>query len=435
MGVRLEPLQIAQICEMADQGMGNTEISRKTGFGRNTVIGYANRRRRETCQELAKDKPVDDTSNSGYKFSEKGDDAVLALNVTEPISTLDRLIEVCRIDTSVWRVDSWECTAWNAITKDKEKKAHLHQLYRVHAKLKRIMPKPWLDAIDALFARKELLAPKTFVRPPQKPGKVMVTFSLADVHFGKLAWGRETGQDYDLAIAEAVFENAVEDLLLEVKSKRIDRIYAMFGNDYFNMDNDKGETTNGTRIDCDGRQAKVIEVGMRAYTRAVDRWRQEAPVKIWWIGGNHDKLNSHWGARELKAWFRNDPGVEVDVEPRDRKYLAYGNTLFGYTHGENMPDSRVKELPGLFVTEAPRELLASTSRCEWILAHRHREQEFMFRGTDTHMGCTIRWMLSLSATDAWHNQKIFVGNTRAAEVLWYDKEQGFKGKALALARA
>jgi hypothetical protein len=436
MAANLKPPQIAEIIRLTDLGYNNTQISRELGIKRDSARNYANPRRKELVGAAVEQQSLEaPEATSPPSWKEKGDEATLGLNVSEPISTLEQLIAVAKIDTNVWTVDSWECTAWNSITKDKAWDAHLHQLWRVHAKLKRIAPKPYLEALDALFAKKELLAPKSFNRPPYKPGKVMVLFSLADVHFGKLAWGRETGQDYDLKIAEAVFENAVEDLLMEVKDRDIDCIYTMFGNDFFHSDNDKNETTNGTRVDSDGRQAKVIEVGMRAQIRAIDRWRNVAPVKIWGIGGNHDKANAHWGAREIRAWFRNDPGVEIDIEPRERKYLTYGNTMFGFTHGENISDAKIKELPGLFTTEGPRAMVASTTRCEWILAHRHREQEFTQRGTDSHMGCTMRWMLSLSATDAWHNQKLFIGNTRAAEVLVYNKEQGFKGKWLAIARA
>jgi hypothetical protein len=436
MAANLKPPQIAEIIRLTDLGYNNTQISRELGIKRDSARNYANPRRKElvgyAVEQQAEAKPY---SPSDSTMEVKGDTATLNFVTREYVQSKEDAIRVGKVDTSVWFVDKMRLKFYQGQYKDDKDQGQVQQMCAVTLDLKLIAPRPYLEALDALFAKKELLAPKSFNRPPHKGGKVMVKFSLADVHFGKLAWGRETGQDYDLNIAEAVFENAVEDLLLEVKSKQIDCIYAMFGNDYFNIDNDKNETTNGTRVDSDGRQAKVIEVGMRAYIRAIDRWRQEGPVKIWWIGGNHDKLNSHWGAREIKAWFRNDSGVEVDIEPRERKYLTYGNTMFGYTHGENISDSRVKELPGLFLTEAPREMVASTNRAEWILAHRHREQEFMLRGTDSHMGCTIRWMLSLSATDAWHNQKIFVGNTRAAEVMWYDKEQGFKGKALALARA
>jgi hypothetical protein len=418
----------AEMDRLLSQGVSKTEIARRLGVNRQRVID------RSKKVGKAAEKPVQQAEGDST-LDVSGDSATLNFVTREYVSSEEDAIRVGKVDLDMWRVDSMRLKFYQGQYVDAEGRGQIQQMCAVCLNLKRIAPRALLEAIDALFAKKELLAPKKFNRPKHKPGKVMVKFSLADVHFGKLAWGRETGQDYDLSIAEAVFENAVEDLLIEVKSKQIDCIYAMFGNDYFNADNSRNETTNGTRVECDGRQTKVIEVGMRAYIRAVERWRQEAPVKIWWIGGNHDKLNSHWGAREIKAWFRNDSGVEVDIEPRERKYATYGKTMFGMTHGEGISDSKVKELPGLMMTEAPREMITSTTRCEWILAHRHREQEFMQRGTDSHMGCTVRWMLSLSATDAWHNQKMFVGNTRAAEVLWYDKEQGFKGKALAIARA
>jgi hypothetical protein len=37
-----------------------------------------------------------------------------------------------------------------------------------------------------------------------------------DVHFGMLAWGKETGTDYDIDIAEDLFLYAVQDLASEI---------------------------------------------------------------------------------------------------------------------------------------------------------------------------------------------------------------------------
>lgn len=418
---------LEQIQEQKRLGLNKTQVAKRLGLARESVIKYWGKE----VNPVLISESAEETSDTTVE----GDKASMNFKTRERVSTEEDAIRVGKIDPKVWRVDKMRFKFYEGQYKDNDGHGHVVPMCAVWLDLVRIAPKPWLDALDALFANKELLAPKKFVRSKHKPGKVMVNFSLADVHFGKLCWGPETGQDYDIRIAERVFENAVEDLLIEVKSKQIDCVYAMFGNDYFHTDNEKGETTLGTRVDSDGRQAKVIEVAISAYIRAVNRWRQEGPVKIIWIGGNHDKRTSYMAAREIKAYFRNDPGVEVDIEPRERKYLVYGNTLFGYTHGENISDAKVKELPGLMHTEAPREMKAIATRSEWILAHRHREQEFMQRGTDSHMGTVIRWMMSLSATDAWHDQKMFIGNTRAAEVLWYDKEVGFKGKALAIARS
>jgi hypothetical protein len=43
--------------------------------------------------------------------------------------------------------------------------------------------------------------------------KYLLEVALMDVHFGMLAWGKETGTDYDIDIAEELFLYAVQDLL------------------------------------------------------------------------------------------------------------------------------------------------------------------------------------------------------------------------------
>ena len=46
---------------------------------------------------------------------------------------------------------------------------------------------------------------------------------------------------------------------------------------------------------------------------------------------------------------------------------------------------------------------------------------------DERFGTIIRILPSLSGTDAWHHEKGFVGNTRAAQAYAWGKETGYKG--------
>lgn len=379
------------------------------------------------------------------KFTEEDDKAELQFMTRREIRTLEDAIVYAEVDTTVWRVTKWECTSWEvvakheALTNDDQGKTwklrtpKWHHLWRVWMRLERIISKPLHDAIESVFARYREKAP---VYKPAKHlgGELLLHFDLFDVHFGKLAWRGETGQDYDLKIAEAVFANAVTDLIEEATGRRVDKIILPFGNDYTHTDSGKNATTLGTLVDTDGRRDKIYEVALMAIIRAVEQLRQIAPVEIIRVPGNHDEDTSLGMSWALKTRFWNAPDVTVDVSPGPRKYRLYGKTLFGYQHGNWLSDAMVKELPAQMLQEAPREWQGVAEFHEWIIGHHHRERKFTTKDIDTKIGTVTRYIHSLSATDAWHNRMGFIGARRAAEVYRHHREAGYLGNALALAR-
>lgn len=423
-----------RIEELVDAGLNNTEIARHSRYGRNTVIRYANPHRQRQ-PEIKSETPAETPDAAGYEFREKGDDATVGLKVNRQIRTLEELIEVCKVDTAVWRVESWECTAWNSITKDSEKKAQMHQLYRVHAKLKRLAPKPLMDAMTSFFEKFRDAAPPYHPIKHRSDGNTVVEIDLCDVHFGKLAWREESGEDYDLRIAEKVFLNAIDDLLAEINGRNVQRILVPFGNDYAHIDSEANTTTGGTVVDTDGRLTKIYDVALTAKIKAMQRFRELAPVKLILVRGNHDRMVSFTMARAIKEHFRLDDRTEVDCTPALRKYELVGNTAILYQHGDHLNDSRIRDLPAIMTKEAPREMLARAIYHECHVGHKHCERKFTTRDVDTNVGFVTRWMHSLSAVDHWHFANHFIGSRRAAEVNRYDLELGFKGNDLALARS
>jgi hypothetical protein len=445
MGQRLEPPQIAEICEMADSGLSNTQIHRSTGYARNTVIGYANRRRRETCEQLAgnprrkelvgaaveqqtKESPDDSVMDI------KGDQATLSFKTREEVNTEEDAIRVGKVDTTVWTYDRMELRFYQGQYKDNAGESHKVQMCAVRLFLKRIMPKSLMDGIESFFKRWESSQPVFHPVVYPRNGTVIVEADLFDAHLGKLAWGKECGEDYDLKIAGEIFENAVEDLLAEIQHLKVDRIIVPFGNDFLHYDNSNNSTTGGTVVDSDGRFDKVYEFGLLLKIRTLRRFREIAPIKMKLVRGNHSRQSDFTIALAIREHFRNDPETIIDVSPGLRKYELIGNTLVGYQHGDHLNDSRVRDLPAIMMLEAPRDLQAEARFHEWHIGHRHTERKFTTKDVDSNVGVVTRYMHSLSATDHWHHANHFIGNRRAAEVYWYDKTHGYKGHALALAR-
>ena len=397
-------------------------ISRELKVGEGTVRRYWGAR--------PKSKGPARESLPPSKFSESGDTATSEFASRKRIRTVADAIEHGEVDTNVWMVERFEVTAWELGYVRKDGEADSLPLWRVKLYLKRIMPKPLLDAAERIYERLAERAPEWFaVRTTGIGGNpVLASFNLFDVHFGKLGWKPECGKDNDLRITEAAFRSAMAGLVDSVSPHEIARSVIAVGNDYCHFDNLIGTTTSGTPMDTDGRLAKVVEVATTSMIRAVEDLVSRSDfVDVLYVPGNHDRLTSYFICRELAAYFRHCDRVKVDTDPAPRKYVQWERNFLGYTHGDGAKDP--KSLPIIMATEKPRQWAQSTCR-EWHIGHLHTARKFVTRDMDEHCGVRMRWMSALSGSDAWAHSQGFVNNTQAAEVYLY-RPGGYHGHFIA----
>lgn len=373
------------------------------------------------------------------EWIQEGDKATCNFTTDQLVRGEADAIRLSGLDTNRWRVvRMWLSNYQTAMKlrkgKDAPEEEKIVQLTSVKLELALILPEPYLDATEALFKRLEAKAPRFApVASSLEPAPCIAEIDLFDVHFGKLSWLPEAGENYDLRIAEAIFLNAVEDLLSRISGYRPARFVLPLGNDLFHIDTIARTTTSGTPVDCDSRYHKMIEIGEAAVLRAVERLQEIAPVDVIHVPGNHDRLASWHLCRLISAWFRHSDRVTVDVGPADKKYRRYGVNLFGYIHGDKVPNGRLKSLPVEMAVER-KEDWAATSCREWKLGHQHTRKEYQTQSSDEFSGVVIRKLSSLSATDAYHAEWGYIGNRRAAEVYLYDMMSGYIGHFCALAR-
>lgn len=114
--------------------------------------------------------------------------------------------------------------------------------------------------------------------------------SIFDLHLGKLAWGEETGEDYDIHIAQARFHAAINDLINKSSGYKVDEILFPVGNDIYNSDKalPYSQTTAGTPQMDDTRWQKMFRIGVRLITEAIIKLSEIAPVKVPLVYSNHD---------------------------------------------------------------------------------------------------------------------------------------------------
>ena len=341
----------------------------------------------------------------------------------EKIETLEDVINKAKIDLTVWEPVRSTANHWEVVVKDECNAIHTMPLWQVKVEFRRIISKTLHLAAEAIakritsgkFKLTQVRYPKTLKRPS------VLELSMTDHHFGKLGWAPEVGENYDLAIAERYFENGVRHSIDRAAGIDIAEIILPLGNDYYHFESRAGTTEAGTPVDCDGRWAKVYQVGIESMLKAIERCRQVAPVRVMWIPGNHDYVSSYWLCQVIKSAFEGVDNVIVDVSPVSRKYYQFGKCLIGWCHGK---DEKSARLPGLMAVEKPQEWAVSTACREWHIGHLHQSKAMHWTGTHESDGVTVRVLPSLAGTDAWHFANGFCMSRHATQCHVYDYEYG-----------
>lgn len=354
------------------------------------------------------------------------------------IHTLAQLVEVCKIDLSIWEVEKFIVNKYEvamklaATTEYMETKDGrsvpswvrkgqdtpvVQPLYQVKAFLRKkkdvIAAKDEIAALKE-FAKKEAHVPMKIERDSFASGN-MLEVNLPDVHFGKLAWGVETGYEpYDVKIAEQMHDRAVETILHRASPFKFDKVLYVVGNDILNSDDLEGRTTKGTSVTTDGRYHKTFFKVRELLIRTIERLRQIAPVHVMIVPGNHDTLSAWHLGDSLECYFHKYDDVKIDNVPVPRKYLEWGKVMLMFTHGDK---GKRSDYPLLMATERP-EMFGRTKWREAHVGHLH------FTKLDEQHGVRVRMLPALCPPDDWHAENGFVGNLRNAEGYIWNKDEG-----------
>ena len=390
------------------------------------TIGYAMGRSDHAVRQRYKDGlkrgkweiPVHDGSTS------------LDSGIQPRITSLDELLRQMKVDLSIWEVVEHTVNKWEvgAVLGDGVKKrVVVEPLYQVKARLKPIPGADNLKAIrDQALIDIEVKASAKAVRrvppPSKKSAAYLLEMATVDLHVGKLAWAQETGEDYDISIAEDTHTKAVGDLMQKASGFAIERSLLLVGNDLLHIDSYEATTTKGTRQDADSRYPKMFRRARQLMCRTIDDLLGLGPVHVVVVPGNHDRVSAFTIGEVLEAWYRSHPHVTVDNSPKTRKYLEYGVNLLGFTHGS---EEKMDNLP-LLMAQEQRDAWARTTQHEWHIGHLHKMKERRYVAGDSFGGVRVRILPTLTAHDAWHYQQGYAGRRASEAYLWH-KADGYAG--------
>ncbi len=331
--------------------------------------------------------------------------------------TYEKLVRECAVDLSVWESTWFKCKKWDFGIKRVDTDDEGNQTSSIDVKE--------LFAVSATFKRRKVIvavreelrdliaeargAIRTWA-PVAYPGRGvgdnphLYVISIFDHHFGKYAAAAETGADYDMDIAESLYNRALDHLLRAAAGINVERFLFPIGNDMLNVDNLENTTTGGTQQTQTGRHHINFRRVRQLLCDRIGHLRTIAPVDVVVVPGNHDFMSAFFMGDSLECFFHSCPNVNVDNRPVARKYYRYHNVLLGLTHGK---EEKRAGLGGLMAAEAPR-MWGETQFRQWLIGHLHGKT------VDEQHGVEIHMMPSLCAPEDWHKLKGYVGNVRSA---------------------
>ncbi len=348
------------------------------------------------------------------------------------IKTIDDALRVAEVDLDVWeversKVNSWEVTMGikETVNKLSETHAETYTNFQVTLWLRRRAPE--VLAFEDLVKRMESASPvvPVIARPKLKKTGVVqreLEVSLQDIHLGLRTYKGDSDFDWTPDDCERMTMDILERLLAASKVHGpFERILFPFGSDYLHSDNIYNTTTKNTpQPECDAFRNNMLRGEVLAI-RMVERLKEEAPVKVLSVPGNHDFHVSMSLGRTLKAYYHNDKNVEVDAGPSPFRFHSFGINLIGFDHGSAIKSGL--RLAGLMANETRKTGWADALICAWHLGHGHR------KGTPNpsfmeEQGVSVEYLPSICPANSWHRQKGFNHQVRGGVAFVWDHSAG-----------
>lgn len=251
--------------------------------------------------------------------------------------------------------------------------------------------------------------------------ELLTMYPYTDLHLGMLALKEVSGYDFDLKIAEQWVLASMEHLV-QVSPNSETCLIAEMG-DFLHAENDDNRTKSGHSLDVDTRHSKIIEVAFNLMISLIEKaLTKHKYVKFLSISGNHSENSSHYLKAVVKAYFRNEPRVQVIEDSRLYQYYKFGKVLLGYFHGHtNKSSTKLVEC----MLEDNLPIISETKYRYWHIGHLHSNNKFLAKEDAF---CSIEIHKNLPPRDAWAAGAGFRGNIGQVKSITYHKDYGEIGR-------
>jgi hypothetical protein len=246
------------------------------------------------------------------------------------------------------------------------------------------------EAMEAMADALPRIAPR-----PEPTGefdtKLMACYPIGDAHIGMYSWAEETGEDWDLKIAERLHCTAMAHLVESAPATE-DAVIINLG-DWYHADNMEGVTTrSGHNLDMDSRFAKMARVGVKIMRQCIESaLKKHKRVRVINATGNHDDTTSLMLAICLANVYENEPRVSIETSPSGFHYFRHGKVLVGIHHGHS---TKAERLPGVMAADRAKDW-GETEYRYWWTGHVHHQS------MKDYAGVSVESFRVLAAKDAY----------------------------------
>ena len=206
----------------------------------------------------------------------------------------------------------------------------------------RIKPdKRQIEGFWAFLESKTPICKEIISAPKDFDEDLCLEWKLMDSHLGMHSWAKQTGCDYSIKEAQYLIQSAASHIY--ANHGNVDTSVIIMGGDNVHADNRSAETEKaGNHLDVDNRYEKSIDAIYESMVVAIEiALKKSNKVHLIVLSGNHDYHSAINLARILKAHYRLNDRLFVDVSPMKHKFFRWGNSYFMYTHGDTGTTNRL----------------------------------------------------------------------------------------------
>ena len=273
------------------------------------------------------------------------------------------------------------------------------------------------EAVDGF--KDEILPASVIVAPEGSEEHLCNLYTFTDYHLGMLAWHKEGGSDWSIAIAEKTILAALVQMVNQSPSAHT-AVLNIQG-DFLHTDGKTPVTPASKHVlDADSRFPKIRRSAIRIIRSLVAICLQRhQEVRLIIAEGNHDEESAGWLSDLFAVHYEEEPRITVNDSVLPFYVFEWGTTMLGIHHGHKVKN---ESLPLLFAAQFPQEW-GRTTRREIHCGHRHHRDEKEYNGV------TVVQHPTLAARDAYAARGGWIAD-RAAWAITYHKKYGAVGRVM-----
>lgn len=247
----------------------------------------------------------------------------------------------------------------------------------------------------------------------KRDDKLLNLYTVSDFHLGMLAWADESGDDWDMKIAEDLFSRWFDAAFQKAPDAGTGVINLL--GDLAHFDSlDAVTPASGHVLDADTRYQKLVRYMIRMVRRVIDMALvKHKNVRLLIVQGNHDESGMIWLAEMLSTLYDNEPRVFVDTSPDVYKMVQHGKTTLFFHHGHKARFDAIEPVMIAKFRKAFGESIYSYAH----VGHLHHQKIVESRNI------IVEQHRTLAAKDAYASRGGWMSG-RSANVITYSAEYG-----------